>query len=106
VSQIAGSTPTPTTAAAADPDPSLSRYLDSVVQRLEEIAGAFSGVETAYAIQAGREVRVIVNAGRVDDKMSQKMCRDIAKEIEEQLTYPGEIKVTLLRETRVVEYAR
>ena len=68
-------------------------------------SGAFGGVETAYAIQAGREVRVIVKAERVDDKLAAKMCRDIAKEIEEEMTYPGEVKVTLIRENRFVEMA-
>ena len=82
----------------------LEKYVKRL-KRLEEIAGAFSGVETAYAIQAGREVRVIVNAGRIDDKLSAKMCRDIAREIEEEMTYPGEVKVTLIRESRFVETA-
>jgi ribonuclease Y len=82
----------------------LEKYIKRL-QRLEEIAGAFSGVETAYAIRAGREVRVIVGAERVDDKMAAKMCRDIAKEIEAEMTYPGEVKVTLIRENRFVEVA-
>jgi ribonuclease Y len=82
----------------------LEKYVKRL-QRLEEIAGAFTGVETAYAIQAGREVRVIVNADRVDDKLAAKMCRDIAKEIEDEMTYPGEVKVTLIRENRFVEVA-
>ena len=79
----------------------LEKYVKRL-QRLEEIAGAFPGVESAYAIQAGREVRVIVNADRVDDKVSAKMCRDIAKEIEDEMTYPGEVKVTLIRESRFI----
>jgi len=83
----------------------LEKYIKRL-ERLEEIAGAFSGVESAYAIQAGREVRVIVNAEKVDDKMAAKMCRDIAKEIEEEMTYPGEVKVTLIRESRFVEVAK
>jgi len=83
----------------------LEKYVKRL-QRLEEIAGAFPGVESAYAIRAGREVRVIVNADRVDDKVAAKMCRDIAKEIEEEMTYPGEVKVTLIRESRFVEVAR
>ena len=82
----------------------LEKYVKRL-QRLEEIAGAFSGVETAYAIRAGREVRVIVTAERVDDKLAAKMCRDIAKEIEDEMTYPGEVKVTLIRESRFVEVA-
>ena len=63
-------------------------------------------MENCYAIQAGREVRVIVNAENVDDASAMKIARDIAKKIEEEMTYPGEIKVTLLREVRCVEYAR
>ena len=82
----------------------LEKYVKRL-QRLEEIAGAFPGVEVAYAIRAGREVRVIVTADRVDEKMSAKMCRDIAKEIEAEMTYPGEVKVTLIRESRFVEVA-
>ena len=82
----------------------LEKYVKRL-QRLEEIAGAFGGVETAYAIQAGREVRVIVKADRVDDKIAAKMCRDIAREIEDEMTYPGEVKVTLIRESRFIEVA-
>ena len=83
----------------------LEKYVKRL-ERLEEIAGAFPGVENAYAIRAGREVRVIVAAERVDDKSAAKMCRDIAKEIENEMTYPGEVKVTLIRENRFVEVAR
>jgi ribonuclease Y len=82
----------------------LEKYVKRL-ERLEEIAGAFPGVETAYAIRAGREVRVIVNAERVDDKIAHKTCRDIAKEIENEMTYPGEVRVTLIRESRFVEVA-
>ena len=82
----------------------LEKYVKRL-QRLEEIAGAFTGVDSAYAIQAGREVRVLVNADKVDDKIASKMCRDIAKEIEDEMTYPGEVKVTLIRESRFVEVA-
>ena len=82
----------------------LEKYVKRL-ERLEEIAGSFSGVDKAYAIQAGREVRVIVSAEKVDDKIAAKMCRDIAKEIEEEMTYPGEVKVTLIRENRFVEVA-
>jgi ribonuclease Y len=84
---------------------SLERYIKRL-QRLEEVANSFSGVGSAYAIQAGREVRVIVDGGKVPDNEVHKVARDIAKEIEKELAYPGEIKVTLIRETRVVEYAR
>jgi ribonuclease Y len=84
---------------------SLERYVKRL-QELEDLAMNFEGVRQAYAIQAGREVRVIVDARMVDDKISAKLARDISKKIEEELTYPGEIKVTVLREVRSVEYAR
>ncbi len=84
---------------------SLERYIKRL-ERLEEVANSFSGVGSAYAIQAGREVRVMVDANKVPDNEVHKIARDIAKEIEKELAYPGEIKVTLIRETRVVEYAR
>jgi len=83
----------------------LEKYIKRL-QKLEEVANAFPGVETAYAIQAGREVRVIVRPDRVDEKAMAKMGRDIAKGIERELNFPGEIRVTLIRESRVVEYAR
>jgi ribonuclease Y len=83
--------------------------LEKYVKRLEELealAQGFPGVEHAYAIQAGREVRVIADAGRTTDADALKVCRDIARAIEEQLNYPGEIKVTVVRETRAVEFAK
>jgi ribonucrease Y len=83
--------------------------LEKYVKRLEELealASGFPGVEHAYAIQAGREVRVIADAGRTSDSDAIRVCRDIAKAIEEQLHYPGEIKVTVVRETRAVEFAK
>ncbi len=83
--------------------------LEKYVKRLEEleaVASGFPGVEHAYAIQAGREVRVIANASQTSDSEAIKVCHDIAKAIEEQLHYPGEIKVTVVRETRAVEFAR
>jgi len=73
---------------------------------LEGVANSFEGVEKAYAIQAGREVRVFVTPEAVDDAHAHGLARDIANKIQEELKYPGEIKVTLIRETRVVEYAR
>ena len=76
------------------------------LENLERIATSFSGVEKAYAIQAGREVRVIVRPADVDDTAAQALARDVAKKIEDELEYPGQIKVTVLRETRVIEYAR
>jgi ribonucrease Y len=84
---------------------SLERYIKRL-QDLEQLATGFEGVRQAYAIQAGREVRVIVDAKTVDDAISNKIARDIAKKIEDTMTYPGEIKVTLIREVRSVEYAR
>ena len=83
----------------------LERYIKRL-RKLEEIATAFEGVNQAYAIQAGREVRVIVNAEQVDDRLSAKIARDIARRVEDEMEYPGEVKVTLLREVRCVEYAR
>jgi ribonuclease Y len=83
----------------------LERYIKRL-EKLEEIASAFEGVDNSYAIQAGREIRVIVDAEKINDDISWKTARDIAKKIEDEMTYPGEIKVTLLREVRCVEYAR
>ena len=83
--------------------------LEKYVKRLEELealAQGFPGVEHAYAIQAGRELRVIANAHTLSDSEALKTCREIAKSIEQQLNYPGEIKVTVVRETRSVEFAR
>ena len=83
--------------------------LDKYVRRLEDLetlACGFPGVEQAYAIQAGREIRVIADSHRLSDEAAAKLCRDIAQAIQEQLTYPGEVKVTVLRETRTVEIAR
>jgi ribonuclease Y len=83
--------------------------LEKYVRRLEELealACGFPGVEQVYAIQAGREVRVLVDSTVLDDRAAAKLCHDIAQAIEQQLTYPGEVKVTVLRETRNIEYAR
>ncbi|MDZ4684987.1 MAG: ribonuclease Y [Planctomycetaceae bacterium] len=83
--------------------------LEKYVRRLEEleaIACGFPGVEQAYAVQAGREIRVVVDPTEINDREAAKICRDIATAIEQSLTYPGEVKVTVLRETRVVEYAK
>jgi len=82
--------------------------LENYVKRIEDlegIANGFNGVSNTYAIQAGREVRVIVESDKVSDEESVLMSRDIAKKIEESLTFPGQIKVTVIRETRSVEYA-
>ena len=83
----------------------LERYIKRL-EKLEEIAGSFKGVENAYAIQAGREIRVIVSADNVDDEAAMKIARDIANKVESEMTYPGEIQVTLLREVRCIEYAK
>ena len=76
------------------------------LRELEAVGLSFDGVEKCYAIQAGRELRVLVNSGQVDDGAAAKLSRDIAKAFEEQLTYPGEIKVTVVRESRFTEVAR
>ncbi len=83
----------------------LERYIKRM-EELESIARGFPGVEQAYAIQAGRELRVIASARDTTDQSAAKICRDIANAFEQQLTYPGEIKVTVLRETRVTELAK
>jgi len=83
--------------------------LDTYIKRLEnleKIAESFDGVEKAYAIQAGRELRIMVSSERVSDEVSKDLAKGIAKKIESELRYPGRIKVTIIRETRVVEYAR
>jgi len=84
---------------------SLENYLKRL-EELEKIATAFEGVDKAYAIQAGREIRVFVNPEKIDDLAAYKLAKDIAQEIEKELKYPGEIKVSVIRETRVIEYAR
>lgn len=76
------------------------------LEKLEEISESFDGVEKSYAIQAGREVRIIVKPDFVDDAESYSLARDITKKIEAELDYPGHIKVTVIRETRAVEYAK
>ena len=83
----------------------LERYIKRM-EELETIAGGFPGVEQAFAIQAGRELRVIASSKDTDDAKAAKICRDIAKAFKEQLTYPGEIKVTVVRESRFTELAR
>ena len=82
--------------------------LENYIKRLEDlenIASSFNGVANSYAIQAGRELRVIVESGTISDEEAVLLSRDIAKKIEESLTFPGQIKITVIRETRVVEYA-
>ncbi|HPL64694.1 MAG TPA: ribonuclease Y [Syntrophales bacterium] len=83
--------------------------LETYVKRLddlERIADSFEGVEKSYAIQAGREIRILVESGKVSDNDAVVLCRDIVKKIESELTYPGQIKVTVVRETRVSELAK
>ena len=83
--------------------------MDTYVKRLEDlqaIAESFSGVERSFAVQAGREVRILVRPEEIDDLASMRLARDIVHKIEESLTYPGQIKVTVIRETRAVEYAK
>ena len=82
---------------------------DSYIKRiraLEQVANSFEGVETSYAIQAGREIRIIVKPDEIDDLASVRLSRDIARKVEESLQYPGQIKVVVVRETRAVDYAR
>src|SRR5438270_2527344 len=76
------------------------------LEKLEEIANSFEGVEQSFAIQAGREVRIVVKPAQIDDASAQLMARDIAKRIESELSFPGQIRVTVVRETRAVEYAK
>ncbi|MDO8593366.1 MAG: ribonuclease Y [bacterium] len=83
----------------------VDRYLERLGD-LERIASAFPGVEKVYAIAAGREIRIFVNPGKVTDLAMHTLARDIAKRIQEELKYPGEIKVNIIRENRVVEFAR
>jgi ribonuclease Y len=83
----------------------LDRYIKRM-QELETIATGFAGVEQAFAIQAGREVRVIASTRLTTDESAAKICRDIARAFEDQLSYPGEIKVTMIRESRFTETAK
>jgi ribonuclease Y len=76
------------------------------LERLEQIAAAHDGVEKVFAMQAGREIRVMVKPDRIDDIQAQVIARDIAKQVEEELTYPGQIRITVVRESRSTEFAR
>ena len=76
------------------------------LQKLEEVAGDFEGVEKTFAIQAGREVRIMVKPEMVNDDKMKILAYDIAKKIENELDYPGQIKVSVIRESRTVEYAK
>ena len=74
--------------------------------RLEEISESFNGVEKCYAVQAGREIRIMVKPEVIDDASAVLLARDISKKIEAEMEYPGQIKVVIIRETRAVDYAK
>jgi ribonuclease Y len=76
------------------------------LEKLEELSKSFAGVTKAFALQAGREIRVIVNANELDDNRTFLICKDIAKKIQEEMEYPGQIKVSVIREVRAIEYAK
>lgn len=84
---------------------SLEQYLKRV-RALEEIANSYKGVNQSYALQAGREIRIFVRPEDIDDLDAIRLARDIAKKVEETMQYPGQIKVTVIRETRAVDYAK
>ena len=83
----------------------LENYIKRL-EKLEEITGSYPGVEKSYAIQAGREVRVMVKPDQVSEDQMVILARELAKKIEEEMEYPGQIKVNLIRETKCVEYAK
>ena len=83
----------------------LENYIKRL-EKLEEISESFTGVEKSFAVQAGREIRIMVKPDEIDDVTSVHIARDIRKRIESELDYPGHIKVTVIRETRAVEYAK
>jgi ribonuclease Y len=84
---------------------SLDQHLKRL-EALENVASSFPGVEKSFAIQAGREIRILVKPQDIDDLSTVRLARDIVKKIEESLQYPGQIKVTVIRETRAVDYAK
>ena len=84
---------------------SLEAYVKRL-ERLEQIAAEHEGVEKVFAMQAGREIRVMVKPEQVDDIHAQVIARDVAKQVEEELAYPGQIRITVVRESRATEYAR
>ncbi|MEG1743034.1 MAG: HD domain-containing protein, partial [Clostridia bacterium] len=83
----------------------LENYIKRL-QKLEEIANSFNGVEKSFAIQAGREIRIMIKPEEINDENMVFVARDIAKKIESELEYPGQIKINLIRESRIVEYAK
>ena len=93
-------------AARPAPDATPSSTTSSACRPLEQVGMAFDGVEKCYAIQAGREIRILVKPEDIDDLAANTMARNVVKKIEQELTYPGQIKVTVIRENRAVEYAR
>ena len=84
---------------------SLENYIQRL-EKLEEIANSFDGVERSFAIQAGREIRIMVKPENVTDETMILVARDIAKKIEQELDYPGQIKINVIRETRAVDFAK
>jgi len=84
---------------------SVENYLKRL-QDLEALVNGFEGVDKSYALQAGREIRIFVTPEKISDVEAKLMARDVATKIEQELKYPGEIKVTVIRETRIIEYAR
>jgi ribonuclease Y len=83
--------------------------LESYIKRLDElerIANSFPGIDKSYAIQAGREIRIVVNSEKISDDNIYLLSKDIAKKIESDLSYPGQIKIVVIRETRAIEYAK
>ena len=84
---------------------SLEQYIKRL-EALESVANSFSGVDKSFAIQAGREIRIMVKPEEIDDLEAMRLARDIVKRIEETLSYPGQIKVTVVRETRAVDFAK
>jgi ribonuclease Y len=84
---------------------SLETYVKRI-KALEEVANSFEGVAESYAIQAGREIRIIVKPEQIDDLAALQLSKDVAKTVEENLQYPGQIKITVIRETRAVDFAK
>jgi ribonuclease Y len=84
---------------------SLETYIKRI-KALEEVAGSFQGISECYAIQAGREIRIVVKPDQIDDLAILRLSKDVARKVEENLEYPGQIKVTVIRETRAVDYAK
>ena len=87
----------------------ISGIVEAYIKRLndlENIAMSYPGVTKTYAIQAGRELRVIVGADKIDDKQTESLSGEIAKKIQDEMTYPGQVKITVIRETRSVSYAK